>query len=118
MSRKLALSLLAACVLGGCAQARYHWGDYEESLYTRVTDASQDGSQKAFRMLEATIQAAEAAAQRVPPGVYADYAYLLYRNNRLDEAARYFRKEADLYRESRPLIESILSRIEQKGRQP
>jgi len=109
---------LTVCVLGGCAPKLYHWGEYEDSLHTRVTDTSPEGTQKAFLMLEATVRAAEASGQRVPPGMYADYGYLLYQSNRLEEAVRYFRKEAELYRESRPLMESVISRIDQKKPTP
>jgi len=93
----------------------YYWGQYEDSLHTRVTDASPEGRQKAFRMLEQTIQAAEQAGQRVPPGVYADYGY---QGNRPDEAVRYLRKEVELYPEAKPLMDSIISRIVQQQTKP
>jgi hypothetical protein len=111
-------TILLAWALGGCAPRLYHWGQYEDSLHARVSDASPEGRQKAFRMLEQTIQSAEQSGQRVPPGVYADYGYLLYRSNRLDEAVSYFRKEADVYPEARPLMDAVISRIDQRRTKP
>ena len=118
MTRWVVLTAVAACALGGCASQLYGWGQYEDSLYTRVTDASAEGRQKAFGMLEQTIQRAEQAGQRVPPGVYGDYGYLLYQSNRPDDAVRYFRKEAELYPEAKPLMDSVISRIDQKRTKP
>jgi hypothetical protein len=54
----------------------------------------------------------------VPPGVYADYGYLLYQGNRPDEAVRYLRKEVELYPEAKPLMDSIISRIVQQQTKP
>ena len=118
MTRWVVLAVVLASALGGCAPRLYYWGQYEDSLHTRVTDASPEGRQKAFRMLEQTIQAAEQAGQRVPPGVYADYGYLLYQGNRPDEAVRYLRKEVELYPEAKPLMDSIISRIVQQQTKP
>jgi hypothetical protein len=118
VTRWVVFAVVAALVLGGCAPRLYHWGQYEDSLHTRVTDASAEGRQKAFRMLEQTIQEAEQTGQRVPPGVYADYGYLLYQSTRPDDAVRYLRKEAELYPEAKPLMDSVISRIDQKRTKP
>lgn len=114
MIRSVLFGLLAISVLAGCTRPLYHWGQYEESLHTRVTDTSLEGRQKAFVMLEATILSAEQTGQRVPPGIHADYGYLLYRANRMNEAVLHFRKEAALYPESRMLMESVISRVAQR----
>lgn len=109
---RISLILCSIVILSGCAQRVYHWGEYEDSIHARYRDVSLDGQQKAFMMLERTIQEAERTGQRVPPGVYADYGYFLYRLNRPDEAIQAFRKEAELYRESRQLMESVISRVD------
>ena len=118
MIRPIVFVLMAAWSVAGCASPLYSWGQYEDSLHTRMTDASAEGKQRAFGMLEKTIREAEQAGQRVPPGVYADYGYLLYRGNQPEEAVRYFRREAELYPESKPLMDSVISRINQKKASP
>jgi len=65
-------------------------------------------------MLEAIVLEADAKNYRVPPGVYADYGYLLFKQGKPDQAITYFRKEAVLYKESKYLMDSIISRIEQR----
>lgn len=117
MNRSLFLLFFLFVFLGltACAPpTMYHWGDYEDSLYKRSKDASEQGQAEAFKMLEVTIQEAEAKNYRVPPGVYAEYGYLLFKQGKHDPAVTYFRKEADIYKESKYLMDSIISRIEKK----
>ena len=100
-------------LLAGCAPPPlFYWGQYQNSLYKRYTDASEQGQAEAFKMLEATIKEAEARNVRVPPGVYADYGYLLFKQGKTTEAVEFFRKEAVAYKESKFLMESLISRIE------
>lgn len=108
------LAIVACLGLTACAPTIYHWGDYEDSLYKRHKDASEQGQVEAFKMLEVTIQEAEAKSYRVPPGAYADYGYLLFKQGKPDQAITYFRKEADTYKESKYLMDSVISRIESK----
>ena len=109
------LVLLATLGLSACAKpAIYHWGAYEDSLYKRYLDASESGQAEAFKMLEATIQEAEAEHARVPPGVYADFGYLLFKQGEAEAAIIALRKEGELYQESKPLMDTMISRIERR----
>ncbi len=109
------LAVWACLGLMGCAPpSLYDWGQYEDSLYARQKDASESGQAEAFKMLEVMIQEADAKNYRAPPGVYADYGYLLFKQGKPDQAIIYFRKEAVLYKESKYLMDSIISRIEQR----
>lgn len=111
-------AFLALLTVAACAPTPlFYWGQYEESLYERHKDPSEQGQAVAFKMLEVTIQEAEANKARVPPGVYADYGYLLFKQGRVDDAIAYFRKEAETYAESRYLMESIISRIQRNKSQ-
>lgn len=116
-SVRLLATISVATVISGCATGLYQWGDYEDSLHRRYTDPSAAGQERAFAMIQETIQDLERKAQQVPPGLYADFGYLLYRQNRLQEAIAYFRKEASTYPEATLLMESVISRIEKKAQQ-
>ncbi|MGH7407558.1 MAG: DUF4810 domain-containing protein [Candidatus Methylomirabilales bacterium] len=108
-------ALLVFLGLAACAPPPlFYWGQYEESLYKRHRDPSDQGQAEAFKMLELTIQEAEAKNSRVPPGVYADYGYLLFKQGKADDAVVFFRKEAETYKESKHLMDSLISRIERK----
>lgn len=103
--------------LSACAQPIHYWGNYEESLYLRATDFSEEGQANAFKMLEDIIQEAEAKKARLGPGIYADYGYLLFKQGKAKKAVVYFQKEAELYPESKYLMDSVISRIDVKERQ-
>ena len=109
--------LLVFCALPACAQPPlhlYHWGKYEKNLYLRATDTSEKAQAEALRMLEATINEAEQNNARLAPGVYADYGYLLFKQGRSQEALVNFKKEAELYPESKYFMDSVISRIQAK----
>ena len=89
----------------------YHWGKYEDSLYLRATDTSEEAQAESLKMLETTIHEAEENQSRLAPGIYADYGYLLFKQGRTQEALLNFKKEADLYPESKYFMESVISRI-------
>ncbi len=45
-------------------------------------------------------------------GVHADYGYLLFKQGKADEAIAELQEEAALYPESKPLMETMVSRIQ------
>lgn len=109
-----AVWLLSTAILTGCATAPrslYDWGDYEDSLYRRYTQQDFAKAEAAvYRMLPQVD-----GRGRVPPGVYADYGFLLYRRGELAAAVRYFGKEKAAYPESTLLMDKLIARIGQRG---
>ena len=87
MTRKFSLCLLLLTgLLGACAPATvYNWGDYEAGLYTYYKDPETLAA--LMNTLELAIEGGE-TDQRVPPGLYAEYGYLLIAKDRRDEAGR------------------------------
>ena len=111
----LRLTILFACALSvsACLPAKqFYWGSYEESLYSRQQHAGAGGEAEAATMLLATINEAQANNGKVGPGIHADYGYLLLKQGRTDEAIAELQKEAALYQESKPLMETMVSRIQ------
>jgi len=110
--RRSVLALTVAGILGGCAPPAspplYYWGDYESSIHVRYTESDTAAAQA---YLEKVIAGSQAGNGRVPPGVYADYGLLLYQQGRGAEAVAYFRKEADAFPESEPLMTKLIARV-------
>ncbi|WP_051906557.1 DUF4810 domain-containing protein [Methylomarinum vadi] len=104
------LSLVAlAFFLNGCAPSGiFYWGDYEDSLYQRYIEQN---SAQAEVYLQETITDAERNHYRVPPGVYADYGFLLYRRGDKQAAIAFFNKEKRTYPESVMLMEKLIERV-------
>lgn len=98
----------------GCATqstSTFYWGDYEKSLYRRYAEG--DAAYVDVYLLE-TIRSAEQRQLRLPPGVYADYGFLLYKRGDYDGALAYFEKEKRLFPESTALMAKLIERIQQQ----
>ena len=113
------------CSTTGCVQKQFYWGAYEDSLFSRQQHAGPDGEAGAAAMLVSTINEAESnPTSRIGPGIHADYGYLLLKQGNTEEAIPQFQREASLYPESKPLMESIVTRIQERkkkeaeGKQP
>ncbi|WP_198969621.1 DUF4810 domain-containing protein [Xylophilus sp. ASV27] len=97
---------LAALLLTGCAaQQKYHWGSYEGAMYSYYKDPAKASEFAAS--LQQTIAAAEQAKRIVPPGVYAEYGFLLLQQGKSKESMEYFAKEKATWPESTVLMDTM-----------
>ena len=48
----------------------------------------------------------------IPPGLYADYGYVLIQSNKIEEGKLMLQKEVELYPESKVFIDRILKMLE------
>lgn len=113
-TRLVLASLAVVMGLGaaGCPRAPlYYWGRYEASLYSRYV---REDLARSEAFLRDTIVAAEQTGNRVPPGAYADYGFLLYRRNDFDGAVGFFVKEWVAFPESAALMSKIVERVRQQ----
>ncbi|HEY6100784.1 MAG TPA: DUF4810 domain-containing protein [Anaeromyxobacter sp.] len=109
--------ILAALALAAsaCAQSTsmYHWGGYDEQLYRHYKNPQE---RAAFvEALRANILEAEQRGLRVPPGMYAEYGFALYEEGRFPDAVAYYRKEQDLWPESRPFMDKMIRNAERRA---
>ncbi|MGH8497448.1 MAG: DUF4810 domain-containing protein [Methylococcales bacterium] len=103
--------LFAISAMTGCARpSLYDWGSYEDSLYLRYAD--QDFSQAESYLSQSIPRTAHPS--RAPPGVYADYGFLLYRRGDYAGALQYFEKEKKAFPESSALMTKLSDRVQQK----
>jgi hypothetical protein len=115
MPRLFRLTILFACALSVSAclpPTQFHWGSYEESLFSRQQHAGPGGETDAATMLLATIDEAQTTNMKVGPGIHGDYGFLLFKQGKADEAIAELQKEAALYPESKPLMDTMVSRIQ------
>lgn len=99
--------LMLAGPLGACApQDGYYWGDYESRLQAYYEDPQDLGALVAD--LESTIVRGE-EKQKVPPGLFAEYGYLLLVERRNDEAITYFTKEKTAWPEATVLMDKMIA---------
>ncbi len=96
-------------VLAGCvttAPAKYSWGNYENSLYSYYKDSSTSGAYEAE--LARMIRDAEVTAKPVPPGLYAEYGFLMLQEGKPKDAIAQFEKEKAKWPESTYLMNNLI----------
>ncbi len=96
-----------ACV----APTRYHWGNYENRLLAAYKNPQEEAAFTTH--LLHIIDEAKEKGKRVPPGIYAEYGYSLYRAGDNESAAIYFQHEADAWPESSALMLRLIDRMKQ-----
>jgi hypothetical protein len=100
--------------LVGCgAHNRYEWSNYDTKLYNHYKDSSQP--EQFIQELKEAVEEAESAGQ-VPPGIYAEYGFVLYEQGNSLQAVQYFRKEADKWPESRMLMTKMIDNVQKRGK--
>ena len=103
--RSLGLTLIGITLIG-CASNKYSWGDYEDSLYGYYKNPAK--AEALVLTLEKTIQTAERTQKPIPPGLYAEYGYLLFQQGKAKEALPFFEKEKAKWPESTTLMNSMI----------
>ncbi len=115
--RRLALLALATyLLLSACTRARpipYYWGNYPLTLYQLKKDPSNENLQTHKQVLIQIIQVSNQQSMRVPPGVFAEYGYILVKEGQTEEGLKYLDLEAQTYPESKVFVERVKAQASQ-----
>lgn len=106
MTGKLIILLSLLAVLSGCAQTRYAWNGYDDKLYSYYKTPAE--SERFLEAIREVVLEGDAAGT-VPPGLYAEYGYLLFERGQFPEAIAWFRKERDKWVESRLFMDRMIA---------
>jgi hypothetical protein len=100
--------LLASC---GGANTRYAWNNYDVELYEHYkTPANKEEFIVAMKDI---VNSAE-EEKKVPPGIYAEYGYLMYEKGDLAQAVLYYQKEAVLWPEAKFLMAKMIENTKKR----
>ena len=92
--------------LGCGTTTKYHWGNYENSLYRYYKNPAE--VEELAEALAEIIAKGERDG-RVPPGIYSEYGYLLFISGNTGEAIAYFEKEKNTWPESSVLMDKMIA---------
>ncbi|MBQ9206171.1 MAG: DUF4810 domain-containing protein [Treponema sp.] len=106
------LTLGAVLALASCTSTQYGWYDYQEDYYRYVKFADEKSAKELTKTYEKIIKRQGGARKIVPPGIYADYGWLLAENGKTSQAKEMFLKEIEYYPESSVFISNILKRLD------
>lgn len=111
---KAAIISFIALLAVSCTTTKklYSWYDYQEDYYHYLKNADKESMEELIATYDKIIAEQKETRGVVPPGIYADYGYLLMENGKASEAKAMFAKEIELYPESEVFIGSIMKRFE------
>jgi hypothetical protein len=93
----------------------YEWRGYDTKLYEHYKNPNEQV--KFHEDMKEVVVRAEAEG-RVPPGIYAEYGFLLLEQGNRAAAVQYFQKEAARWPESRVLMEKLIAVAENRIKKP
>lgn len=108
---RCAVMLAGIMLLSGCAKPLlYDWGGYADSLECCYVKGDAAQAEQSLR----DQMAGYGTDRHVPPGVYADYGFLLFRRGDAGAAQAYFEKEKSAFPESAYLMDKLIDRVKKK----
>lgn len=114
MTRMKCVALLICLViLAGCGpKTHYAWNNYDTDLYDYYKDPTK--KDEFAQTLKEILEDAE-PENRVPPGIYAEYGFLMYEKGDIAQAILYYQKESDKWPESKPLMAKMISTAQKRS---
>ncbi len=116
-----AIALAAALALAGVAGAAdpprmYLWSSYERDMFDAYERPDDEERQlELAATLLRIIRSSDEAGRKPPPGVVAEYGWVLFRRGELYAAIDHFRREATLWPESEKLMERLIRRAQEEA---
>ncbi|MDA3839455.1 MAG: DUF4810 domain-containing protein [Patescibacteria group bacterium] len=108
--------LIVICVLflASCApQKLYTWGNYEKTSYNYLKNTDEKSILALTEDYQKIIEKQKGTRGVVPPGIFADYGFLLLQEGKEEEGKEMLIKEVTLYPESKIFIDRILKMKEE-----
>jgi hypothetical protein len=114
MKKTILLAGLFCLLLTGCVsnQQLYTWGDSQARTYTYIKDGTGKSEQELLTTYQTLIDKQTGTRKTPPPGLCADYGYLLYKQGKTQEGLAFLNKEMELYPESAVFITRIVKNLQ------
>lgn len=104
---------LLCCVSCTTQQSLYSWSDYERRSYDLVKEDTEKNLDELLAAYETMINKQTGLRKTAPPGIYADYGFLLVKKGKTAEGIQMMKQEIALYPESATFISRIIKRLEE-----
>jgi len=105
------LLLATSCVTP--AKTLYNWDKYDAVAYKYVKDNTDADAEALAQTLQRMIEKPGGERQVPPPGICADYGFLLVKQGKIEEGIKYLKMEVALYPESALFVERIIKQLEE-----
>ncbi len=107
---KIIVISITILFLASCTTQKplYSWDKYEITSYNYLKNSDEKSTQELIETYQNIIEKQKGTRGVVPPGVYADYGFILLQNNKSEEGKAMLLKEVALYPESKIFIDRII----------
>jgi hypothetical protein len=112
MKKGILAGLICLFFIGCAPQTLYNWGNYQEQTYSYAKDATDKSLEALMKTYQTLINHPTGTRKTVPPGICADYGYLLYQQGKTEEGLALLNKEIALYPESSVFISRIIKNLQ------
>ncbi|MDE6121826.1 MAG: DUF4810 domain-containing protein [Duncaniella dubosii] len=111
---KIVFALPLLFMLDSCVpfSELYSWHNYEDRAYKNSKKQTDESKVDLQREYEKVIQNQNGVRKTVPPGMFAEYGFFLYKAGKKNEGLILLQKEIDLYPESEIFISRIKNQID------
>lgn len=117
--KKLSIILISIVIIISCATPLYNWENYEKTSYLYLKNADSTSIQGILETYQKIIDNPKKSVGGVtpsrgvvPPGIYADYGFVLLQEGKTEKGKTMLLKEIESYPESKVFIEKILEMVE------
>ena len=111
--KKIILIAFSVCALYSCTTPKlYSWSNYETTSYNYLKATNEKTSAELIKSYQDIIKKQNGSRGVVPPGIYADYGFLLLQMNKTKEGKEMLMKEIELYPEAKVFIDRILKKLD------
>ena len=90
----------------------YSWYASEDATYQYHKRSTEELQVKVLEQYKKITEKQRGMRGVVPPGMYAEYGYLLYKTGKKNEGLAFLKKELELYPESDTYISRIIKQLE------
>jgi len=112
--KKILILFFMAALISSCSKSMYSWCDYEKTSYNYYKKQTPQATNALIETYRNMIENASKSKRKVvPPGMYAEYGYLLIQNGQKKLGLFELKKEIETYPESATYINRIIKLSEQ-----
>lgn len=105
----LGITLLVLLLTACQKQGIFYWGDYSETYYDEMKNPCEATGAAHLKSLETIIVQSKSKNLVVPPGVHAEYGYIMLKAGKADVAIASFEQEKTIYPESSVLMARLIA---------
>lgn len=112
--KKAVFLILTGIAFASCSTQTqlYSWKNYDNAVYAYTKTSDEKSVENLMQVYTQLIENSGGTRKVPPPGVCADYGYLMLQQGKIEEGKALLVKETVLYPESKKFIDRILARFE------